>query len=61
MNLTDELSALLARPPKAERVATIQAAIQFKQLHERVTKYMRSGKKTSTQTQSLISALKEYQ
>lgn len=61
MNLVEELIALLARPPKAERVASIQAAVQFKQLHERVTKYVRSSKQTATQTQSLISALKEYQ
>lgn len=57
----DQLLDLLRRPPKAAKVASIQAAEQFKKLHAKATKYVRSRKQTPTQTQSLISELQEYQ
>lgn len=61
MNLLEELIDLLARPPRAERISSIQASVQFKKLHAKATKYVRSSKRTNTQTASLISELKEYQ
>jgi hypothetical protein len=55
--IKDQLVTLLNKTPPARHIDTLNKAKLFKDVHGRVTKYVKSGKSNLTELQSHLSSL----